>query len=134
MYTQKITKRYSSAIKQESLSSIESGLLTKSEAAKLYGVSATTIGRWIKRSGKTGLLNKIIKIQMPNEIDTIKRLEQEKRELESALAHATLKIITLESTIKVLEEETGATVKKSTDRELLSAVFLTPSSKKELTR
>jgi transposase len=102
------------AVRHEALTAIESGLLTKSEAAKLYDVSPATIHQWIKRSGKTTLLNKIIKIQMPNEVDTIKHLEEEKRNLESALAHATLKIITLESTIKVLEEETGTTVKKST--------------------
>ncbi len=114
MQGQKITKHYSLAVRHEALTKIESGLLTKSEAAKLYDVSPATIHHWIKRSGKTSLLNKVIKIQMPNEIDIIKRLEEEKRSLESALAQATLKIITLESTLKVLEEETGTTVKKST--------------------
>ena len=89
MYTQKITKRYSSAIKAEALSSIGSGLLSKSEAAILYGVTADTIHQWIRRSGRTTLLNEVINIQMPNEVDIIKELTAQKQRLESALAHAT---------------------------------------------
>ena len=128
MYTQKITKRYSSAIKAEALSSIGSGLLSKSEAAILYGVTAATIHQWIRRSGRTTLLNKVINIQMPNEVDIIKELTAQKQRLESALAHATLKIITLESTIKVLEEETGTMVKKSTGAGSSNTLLPTQSS------
>ena len=51
---------------------------------------------------------------MPEEIDRIKKLEEEKRKLESALAQSQLKIITLEATIKVLEEKTGQKAKKKT--------------------
>jgi transposase len=134
MYTQKVTKRYSEAIKHEVISKIESGLLTKSEAVTLYDISRTAIVHWIKRAGKQSLLNKVIRIQMPNEINVIKRLEQEKRALESALAQATLKIITLESTLKVLEEETGVTVKKSTVTGLSNVAGHTESLTKGTTR
>ena len=49
---------------------------------------------------------------MPNERNGLKELEKKNRELEKALAHAQLKIMTLEATLEVLEEKTGQTVKK----------------------
>lgn len=114
MQTEKITKRYSIGVKQEALEGIAKGLYTKSETAKLYGVSPGAIAKWIKSLNRTELLNKIVRIQMPEEIDRIKKLLEEKRKLESALAQAQLKIITLESTIEVLEERSGKKIKKKT--------------------
>ena len=96
MYRQRTFTRYSIAFKQKVVSEIE------------------TIQQWIKKFGKTHLLNKVVHIQMKDEKDKIKELERQKRELESALAQAHLKIITLESTLKVMEEESGVVLKKST--------------------
>jgi transposase-like protein len=112
MFTEKITKRYSLAIKQAALDGIARGLYTKSETARLYGVTHGTVGKWIKSSKRTELLNKIVRVQMPEELDRVKKLEEEKKKLESALAQAQLKIIVLESTIQVLEEEGGKNRKK----------------------
>ena len=52
---------------------------------------------------------------MPDERNRIKQLEQEKRALESALAQAQMKILFLESTVEVLEEQTGQRTKKKPD-------------------
>jgi len=114
MVIEKITKRYSIAVKQEALEGISKGLYTKSETAKLYGVSPGAVAKWIKSLNRTELLNKIVRIQMPEEINRIKKLEEEKKRLESALAQAQLKIIVLESTIEVLEEKSGKKLKKKT--------------------
>jgi len=113
MNEQKITKKYSSAIKQAAIEGIAQGLYSKSETARLYGIDPATIHHWIKRAKREELLNKVVKIQMPEEIDVIKKLKQEKHKLESALAQAHLKIIALESTIKVMEEKTGKEIKKN---------------------
>lgn len=51
---------------------------------------------------------------MPDEIDQLKRLQKEKAELESALAKAHLKILSLESIIESAEEDLGIELKKST--------------------
>jgi transposase-like protein len=112
MAPEKITKRYSLAVRQAALEGIAKGLYTKSETARLYGVSTTAVSKWIRSSRRTELLNKIVRIQMPDEPDKIKKLEDEKKKLESALAQAQLKIITLESTIQVLEEQSGKGRKK----------------------
>ena len=51
---------------------------------------------------------------MPDEIDQLKRLKKEKAELESALAKAHLKILSLEAIIESAEEDLGIELKKST--------------------
>jgi transposase-like protein len=85
-----------------------------SQAQSTYGIGGgQTIQKWIRRLGKAHLLNKVIHIQMTDEPNKIKELEKAKQALESALAQAQLKIIALESTIKVLEEEVEVKSKKN---------------------
>lgn len=131
MEKQKLTLRYSEAFKQKVVFEIENGILTLAEAQKLYDIrGGATIQKWIKKLGKPHLLNKVIHIKMRDEADKVKELEKKKRELESALAQAHLKIITLESSLKVLEENSGVKLKKKTDTESLSGVSKIKDSKK----
>lgn len=135
MKNQRITRRYSHAFKQKVVSEIENGKLTISEARSLYNIKGgATIQLWLRKLGKTHLLNKVIHIQMKDEPKRIKELERQKRELESALAQAHLKIITLESTIKVIEEKSGVKLKKKTNTESLETVSKTNASSKGNTR
>ena len=107
-------KRYSISFKQKVIEEIESGKLTKSGARRLYGIgSETTIQKWIKQFGKLHLLNKIVRIELKDEVSKLKQLEKEKKALESALAQAHLKLVTYESIIEVAEEELGIDLKKN---------------------
>jgi transposase-like protein len=111
---QKETKRYSISFKQKVIKEIESGKLTKAEARKLYGIGGSgTVEKWIKKLGKLYLLNKIVRIELKDEVSRIKQLEKEKKDLESALAQAHLKLIVYESIISVSEEELGIDLKKN---------------------
>jgi len=124
--------RYSLAFRQKVVSEIESGKLGIEGARKLYDIhGGGTIQEWMKKLGKTHLLNKVIHIEMKDEVSKIKELEKEKKALESALAQAQLKIITLESTLKVLEEKAGEKLKKKTDIKSSSTVSEIKNSKKE---
>jgi len=126
--------RYSQAFKQRIVNEIENGKLSISEARKLYDIpGGETIQIWIKKIGKLHLLNKVVRIEMKDEKDKIKELERQRRELESALAQAHLKIITLESTIKVLEED-GITLKKNTVIESLNKLSKTEDTVKANTK
>ncbi len=126
--------RYSHAFKQKVVSEIENGNLTLTRARELYGIGGCgTIQTWLRKLGKAHLLNKVIHIEMKNEQDKLKELERQKRALESALAQAQLKIIALESTIKVLEEEAGVKVKKSIDTASSKDVSTTSDSTKDTT-
>ena len=126
--------RYSLAFKQKVVSEIESGKLGINQAKRIYDIKGEgTVQIWLKKLGKTHLLNKVIHIEMKDEVNKIKELEKEKRALESALAQAQLKIITLESTVKVLEEKAGEKLKKKTDTKSSSIVSKIKDSKKENT-
>ena len=111
---QRLIKRYSLSFKQKVIEEIESGKLTKAGARRLYGIgSETSIQKWIKQLGKLHLLNKIVRIELKDEVSKLKQLEKEKRELESALAKAHLKLVAYESLIEVAEKELGIDLKKN---------------------
>lgn len=69
--------------------------------------------KWIRKIGKLHLLNKVVRIELKDEVSRIKQLEKEKKDLESALAQAHLKLIVYESIISVSEEELGIDLKKN---------------------
>lgn len=117
----KVIRRYSEAFKRSVVAEVESGRYTVQEAAAFHQIHFATVYLWLKQLGGADSQTRIMRIEMPNERDRIKELEKEKLALESALAQAHLKIVLLESTLEVLEEKTGAKVKKKTD---------TPSSSK----
>lgn len=112
---EKIHYYYSTAFKLKVISEIESGQLSIEQARKIYNIGgSSTITKWIQKFGKNHLLGRIVRIEMPDEIDQLKRLQKEKAELESALAKAHLKILSLESIIESAEEDLGIELKKST--------------------
>ena len=112
----KTITRYSEAFKRKVIDEIEQGRLTQAEAKRKYGIKdQATIHYWLKRFGKNHLLNRIVRIEMPNEIssqDIIKQLKAEKQQLESALAQSQLKVIALESLVEVAEEHFQIDIKK----------------------
>lgn len=135
MKEQRIFRRYSTAFKQKVVNEIENGKLTISEAKLVYDIRGDgTIQIWMRKFGKTHLLNKVIHIEMKDEPNKIKELEKQKKQLESALAQAHLKIITLESTVKVLEEKRGVKLKKKTATGSSGTVSGTEGSKKKDSR
>lgn len=116
MVEPKTIRRYSMAFQQKVLSEIEAGTLTRAEAQRLYDIRGSeTITKWLRKRGKNHLLTRVVRVQMADETSTVKHLEKEKQRLESALAQAHLKILTLEATLEVLEEKSGMSVKKKTD-------------------
>ena len=96
--------RYSAAFKQKVVTEIEEGVNTVADAERIYGVTRATIYVWLRRFGKEHLINRTVRVQMRGEADRIKDLEKEKQKLETALAQAHLKILTLESTIESAEK------------------------------
>ena len=105
---------YSPAFKQKVISEIESGKLTINGARKLYGIGGgSMIQTWIKKLGKFHMLNKVVRVEMKDEVSKLKQLEKDKKELESALAQAHLKLLAYESLIEVAEENLGIDLKKN---------------------
>jgi len=131
MSGEKIVKRYSLAFKQKVVSDIESGKLSVYQAQKLYDIASNaTIPSWIKKLGKNHLLAKVIRIEMPNELSKLKALERQKRELESALAQAHLRVLSLESLIGCVENHYQIDVKKTFGTTASRTPARKPSSKR----
>ena len=109
--------RYSQAFKQKVLSEIESGQFNQSEASRKYGICAPSlVNYWVKKSNNPRLRRKVVRIEMPNEIqpkDIIKKLEADKKQLESALAQSFLKNELLETMINIAETEYHINIKKN---------------------
>ena len=112
----KQVNRYSAAFKLKVVEEIEQGKLSISEARKLYDINGgQTIQNWLSKHGKNHLLNKVVRIEMADEVSKIKRLEKDKQTLESALAQTQLKVLALEALIRAAEEEFGIDIKKNFD-------------------
>lgn len=93
-------RRYSISFKQKVVDEIEQEGLSISAARRRYGIKgADTIPRWIRKFGKTFLLNQIIRIETMDEKDRIKELEAEMRRLKLALADSLLAQRCLETVI-----------------------------------
>lgn len=109
----KVIKRYSLAFRQKVVSEIESGKLSIAEARKLYDINGCeTIQYWIKKMGKNQLLSKVVRIEMVDEMNQLRELNRQKKELETALAQAYLKNLSLEKILEIASKEYGEDLKK----------------------
>jgi transposase len=105
--------RYSKAFQQKVVTEIEIGKLTIAQARKIYDIKGSgTINYWLKKFGKNHLIAKVVRIEMKDEKDKVQELERQKKQLESALAQAHLKIISLESLIESAEARYQIDIKK----------------------
>lgn len=113
------TYRYSLAFKQKVIKEIEEGFISIAEASQIYDISQRSLYNWIRQFGKNHLIGKVVLVQKRDEIDKIKKLEEEKRQLEAALAKANLDKFCLESLIEVAEETYGISIKKNSGSRVL---------------
>ncbi len=113
MKEQGYVNRYSLAFKQKVVQDIESGHLNQSEATRKYGLSSySLVQNWIKSLGKNHLLNKVVRIELPNEQNIIKKLKAEKQQLETVLAQTQIKLICMESLVEIAQKDYGLDLKK----------------------
>jgi len=106
--------RYSESFKAQVIA--ESSI---SAVCRKYDIKgADTVQKWIKKSGRTELLNKVIRVMMRSEDDKIKQLEAEVKRLKIALADAVLAKDALETLVEIVDEEYQTDVKKNLGRGL----------------
>jgi transposase-like protein len=108
----RIEKRYSRAFKQFIVDEYEKGESVMKLRMR-YGIGGDhTITRWVSQYGREGVRHKLMRIQHPSEQDQVKELEARMRELEAALAQASVDRLMYESMVKVAEEKYGIDLKK----------------------
>jgi transposase-like protein len=117
---QKEINRYSNCFKEKVVQEVSSGS-SISEVRRRYDIKGEgTVQSWIKKYGRTELLNTVIRIKMRSEDDKLKQLESENRRLKIALADATLAKDVLETLIEVVDEHYQTDVKKNFGQNLFA--------------
>lgn len=105
--------RYSISFKQMVVAEVESGI-SLADVRRKYGIGGGgTVQEWLRVLGKNHLLNKIVRIETMNEIDRLKQLEAENRQLKLKLADAYLAKDYLEELVKQADNLYKTDLKKS---------------------
>lgn len=106
--------RYGEAFKKQVVAEVRSGAVSQTGAARKYGVGGKmTIRKWLRKYGVGEMVAQVVTIDMENRRDKVSELEREKRQLESALAQAQLKVMALEALIDVAEAKYHIPIKKN---------------------
>lgn len=105
----KETIRYSEAFKLQLIRELEEGKFTSYvKASEAYGIRGScTVLEWIRKYGKNNLLNKVVRVEKPNEKSEMKKLKNKIRKLESALSDAHLDLIIEKEYLKLSCEIAG---------------------------
>lgn len=106
-YRKKIVIRYSESFKLGVLSELSRGESTKAELRSRYNLGAETITKWIKRYNRKDLLNRVVRIEKPGEMDEQKQLRKRILELEKALAQTQLDHLKSAAYLNVAVKELG---------------------------
>lgn len=108
MQTKKAIIRYSEAFKSQVLNEIEAGGLSIIQAQRKYGITGgQTIKKWLIKSGRFGVVPKIVRVETPNDRDQTKALKEENKRLKEAIADLVLDRKIAESTLEVICEQQG---------------------------
>ena len=83
--------RYSEAFKMEVVRELERGGEPFDRVRRKYGIGGSTVQVWVRKYGN-GSRGKVIRVQKPEEIDELKRLNDRVRRLETALADANVEL------------------------------------------
>jgi len=111
----RIGKSYPEEVKRKVVGEIQSGFHSHRAAAKLYGISRNTVNDWVVQYSLLTLntLNPNKEIMAKStESSTIRLLNRQVNELQKALEKSRLKVDSLETMIKVSEEELKIKIRK----------------------
>jgi len=104
---------YSEAFKLEVIGKYEEGKMTRNELSESYGIKGgATLNQWLRKYGKYELLNRVVRVEKPNEKDRLKELEKENKKLKEALADSYIHRVTAESTLEVAADMMGLTLEE----------------------
>ena len=103
-------KRYSEAFKLSILEEFKAGKWCSANAvADAYGISSTTIYRWMDCHGYGHLRNRTMTVTRPEEARELEKLKEEVRKLKEALADETIHRRIDEECLKLVCDRLGTT-------------------------
>ena len=106
MGTNGVIRIVSEELKRRIVMEIESGELGQCEASRLYGISRTSLHKWLKKYGKMPRHRQVVEIVMKDEKEKI-------AELQAALADEHLKTRLYEKMLELASAEYKTDLKKS---------------------
>jgi transposase-like protein len=97
------------AFKQQVVEDLESGRFrTILEANEHYGIGgADTVRKWLGRFGRNHLIPKVVRVEKPDEVDQIRQLKKQIRQLQEALGKTQLDNVMNESFLQIACEQLG---------------------------
>ena len=112
-------RRYSISFKQQVIRELEQSGAGIEWIRKKYGIrGGSTLQTWIRKFGKTQLLNQVIRIETMEEKDRIKHLEDQIKNLKLALADSLL----AQRSLEVLIDEANRAYKTDLKKNFGEAV------------
>ena len=107
-------RRYSISFKKHVIGELEQTGATLDWLRKKYDIRGSeTIQNWLRKFGKSHLINQVIRIETMEEKDRIKELENEIKKLKLALADSLLAQRSLEVVINEANKEYKTDLKKN---------------------
>jgi transposase len=105
----KTTIRYSEAFKFQVLRDLDSGRFSSiAEAQRTYGITGKgTVQSWVLRYGMNHLVGKVMRVETPEEANELKKLRRRVKDLERALADASLDRLLDEAYLHIACERAG---------------------------
>ena len=85
-------RRFSETFRKEQVRLIESGAVSISEVSRLYEVKWDSVSRWVKKYGSKGVPGMLL-IQSPKEIDRLRDLEKEVKNLKQIIGDQQVEIL-----------------------------------------
>lgn len=105
---------FSEAFKREKVAEITSGQISLAQFCKLWGVSSTSVYRWIYQYSSEHQKGTVMVVQKESEATKVQELQAQVAALEQALGKKQMVIDYQEQLLKTASEELGFDVKKNT--------------------
>lgn len=107
----KYNRRFSEAFKKERVAAIQAKKITVSQTVRIYGVSATSLYKWIYRYSDKNKGTRMV-VEMESEGKKIEGLLQRIAELERVVGQKQMALDIAQQTLALASEEVGFDLKK----------------------
>ena len=120
---QGITIRYSISFKQKVVREFEDEGLSIAQLSRRYKIKGGgTVKNWVIKYGNNDLLNKIVRIEMKDEKDRVKELEEELKRVKLKLADTVMHRDLLETLVDISSKHYKVDIKKNFGEILIEAI------------
>ncbi len=114
---ERVVRRYSEGFKLKVLTELSTGMYSKRELSRRYGLENSTINVWIKKYDRQDLMNTRILIENEDDLSRIKALQKEIEQLKKLVLKKDLDQLVNDAYMEVAAERLGyknvAELKKS---------------------